>query len=355
VTQVVPAVNRVLCASALGAALLYASVAHAAPGDGTRLEYARSDRAAACPDRDALQSAVAKRLGYNPFFPAARQTIVVEITDTDSGLRAAMRLVDEHGMIIGSRELSDQVQNCGELVASLALAISIALDPSAALGAAQAADDVAQPATAPKKEATPSEAAPPAPPRREDVPQAAPPVAETRRVPRDFAPAGAGNARPSALRASAFGSLGVAPSAAAGVRLGGGFRANWFELVAEFSDQFAASRDVPGGTARAALLSGIVAPCWAARWFAGCALFDVGSLRTEGQSVQSPHVQRSRYVAAGMRAELDPVLVGPLHALANLDILKSLTPVALRLYGQQVWQTPFVSLAASLGLEVRFP
>ena len=95
----------------------------AAPGGAARLEYARSERAAACPDRGALKAAVSKRLGYDPFLPAARQTIVVEIIDVDGGLRAQMRLSDENGLIIGSRELREQAGHCDELVASLALAI----------------------------------------------------------------------------------------------------------------------------------------------------------------------------------------------------------------------------------------
>jgi hypothetical protein len=348
----------VLGATLFGATALCARGAQAAPGDGTRLEYARSDRATHCPDQDALKSAVSTRLGYDPFFPAARQTIVVEITDTDSGLRAHMSLVDEHGIIVGSRELSDKVENCDELVASLALAISIALDPSAALGADAALDDVAPPATTQKKEATESAPetsaksdaeAPPSTPTPEKMPDHA-----TRTFPTRDRNA-SGNGLHAALRAGAFSVLGVAPSLAFGARVGGGVRSDWFELVAELSDQFAANRSVNGGTAQASLLDGTLAPCWTARWFAGCALFNAGSLRTVGSGVQSPLVQRSLYLSAGARAEVDAVIVGPLRLLANLDVLKSLTPVTLVLYGQEVWKTPFASLGASLGLEVRFP
>src|SRR6187455_1192643 len=125
-----------LCGAVLLATCaLSTSRAPAAPGDATRLEYARSEQAAACPDRAALKAAVSKRLGYDTFFPAARQTVIVEILAQEGELRAHMRLVDENGMIVGSRELRKLVKHCDELVASFALAISIALDPSAALGA----------------------------------------------------------------------------------------------------------------------------------------------------------------------------------------------------------------------------
>ncbi len=343
---------------ALGVTATGARPARAAPGDGTRLEYARSDRAAQCPDQDALKSAVSKRLGYDPFFSAARQTIMVEITDADGGLRAHMSLVDEHGIIVGSRELSDSVENCAELVASLALAISIALDPSAALGANAALDDVAPPAIAPKKEAP--ERAPELsaksdvekPPSALTDPQKR--VREAQTFPTHDRN-GSGTALPVALRASAFSTLGVAPSLAFGASVGAGVRSGWFEFVAELNDQFAASRSVNGGKAQAALIDGTLAPCWTARWFAGCALFHAGSLRTVGIGVQSPLVQHSLYLLAGARAEVDPVIVGPLRLLANLDMLKSLTPVALRLDEQEVWKTPLASFGASLGLEVIFP
>ncbi|HTA93259.1 MAG TPA: hypothetical protein VK745_26960, partial [Polyangiaceae bacterium] len=338
-------------------------VAQAAPGDGTRLEYARSDRAAHCPDRNALKSAVSERLGYDPFLPTARRAITVEITDTDAGLRAHMSLVDDHGIIVGSRELSDKVENCDELVASLALAISIALDPSAALGAAPAADNVAAPATAPKKEA--SESAPEASAMASVDPLPSAPALQ--KLPMDAARTlpvharpGSAAALPVALRVAAVGALGATPGLAFGARVGGGVRSAWFELVAELSDQFAADRSVPGGIVQVSLLDGGLAPCWAASWFAGCALVNAGSLRVVGIGAQPPLVVRHLLdLSAGLRAEVDPVLVGPLRLLVNLDVLKSLTPVALEFYGlgyrQEVWRTPAASLAASLGLELRFP
>ena len=80
--------RRALLAAALLVACAFSSGSlYAAPGDATRLEYARSSGAAACPDRSALSAAVSKRLGYDPFFPAARQTIIVEIIDREGELR----------------------------------------------------------------------------------------------------------------------------------------------------------------------------------------------------------------------------------------------------------------------------
>jgi hypothetical protein len=342
--------------AALCAATLCATRAYAAPGDATRLEYARSDHAVGCPDRDALKSAVVKRLGYDPFFPAARQTIVVEITDLDGGLSAQMRLVDDQGIIRGSRELRDKVENCGELVASLALAISIALDPSAALRDEPAVDAVAQGAPTPKKEAaeaqaeapteppTPTEAAPP-PAKRSNRARTATPDAGAKRGPTPFA-----------LRVSGFGAFDAAPSLAVGARLGGSVRSEWFRVVVELEDQLSASRSAPlGGKVQTSLLDASVAPCAAWRSFAGCALFEMGSLRAEGSGIDSPLVQRSLYMAAGVRFEIAPELAQNLRLLVSVETLKTLTPVTLRLLSADVWKTPFLAVAGGLGLELQIP
>ncbi|MEO6600055.1 MAG: hypothetical protein ABIQ16_09305 [Polyangiaceae bacterium] len=334
---------------------LWATAAHAAPGDATRLEYARSEVAKHCPDRDALRSAVTRRLGYDPFFPVARQTIVVEITNVDGGLRAQMHLVDEQGMIIGSRELRDRTDQCDELVASLALAISIALDPSAALGVepADGSSDSNRP-VAPVQAAGEDAASVPSDLGEENATVTPPPqVSEPR------ATSAAGKARatsmPITVRAAAFGALGVAPARAVGVRAGLGVRREWFQLVAEFVDQFPAERTANGGSVRAALYAGSLAPCVAKSWLAACALLNVGVLHSEGRGIPYPATNRSLYAALGARLEATPQLVGHLRLLLNADALRALTPITLRLHGEEVWKTPFVSLALGVGLALQFP
>ena len=339
-------------AFAFGVAL-FPGVLRAAPGDATRLEYARSERASVCPDRDTLKRAVTERLGYDPFFPAARQTIVVEITDSDAGLRAQMRLVDDNGMIVGSRELHESVEHCDDLVASLALAISIALDPSAALGG-----EPEVPSMAPTRQAAPNSTDDSQSDADAKAAVTPAPAAKTHpekptHAPRDVP---AAHSIPIAFRAAGFGALGVAPATAFGVRLGVSFGWRWFRLVTEFADQLPASRAADGGgRAKASLLAGSLAPCFVQAPFAACARLDVGALRTEGTGIADPSKQSSAYVALGGRLEYSPIIAGKLHLLVNADVLRSLTPVTLRLRGEQVWKTPALSLAGGLGLEVQFP
>jgi hypothetical protein len=246
---------------------------HAAPGDATRLEYARSAQAAACPDRSALQAQVSKRLGYDPFFPAARQTISVEIIDADGELRAHMRLMDENGIIVGSRELHEQADHCDELVASLALAISIALDPSAALGEQPTvvvpAERAPAPPADPAPEAEPEPVAPEHPPTKESAPTQVPESSAGARVPLRLA-----------ARTGFFGALGTAPALAFGLRLGLDLQRRRFRFASEFSLQLPASKALAsGGSAQTSLIGGTFAPCLASDTFAGCGLLSLGSLQ----------------------------------------------------------------------------
>lgn len=325
----------------------------AGPGDATRLEYSRSERAATCPDGPALKRAVSKRLGYDPFFPAARQTIVVEITDVDDRLRATMRLVNEQGIIAGARELRDGIEHCDELVASLALAISIALDPSAAL------------------EATPE---PPADTSEGDGPVASSPAAPGGDAPEPATPRMTAAASPAvrkrqppvrqphasslvvAFRGAGVVGFGVGPATALGIRIGSGIGWRSFRIVAEFADQFPTSSDTGfEGSVRFSQLGVIVAPCFVWRSFDACALAQAGALRAEGREVENASVETSVSAVVGARVEYAPLLFGHVHLLLNVDLLKSLTPVTLQLAGRTIWTTPNVSGQGSIGLELTFP
>jgi hypothetical protein len=333
--------------------LLQTASAAAAPGDATRLEYARSDHAQGCPDRDALKSAVVKRLGYDPFFPAARQSIVVEVTDAEQGLRARMRLVDEHGIIVGSRELSDKLGNCEELVASLALAISIALDPSAAPESSEESPPKATEPTQPVGAASKLEARPPivdTPPETK--------VAQGRQKtipPRARLTTSSGHENPIALRVAGFGSIGAAPAPALGFRFGASVSSDWARLVVEFADQLPASKTVEHvGGARASQLSATVAPCVAHGTLAACAVLNIGSLKVQGTQILDADSEHFLNVTAGVRFEYMPTLFGRLRLLTSVEVDKSLTPITLRVHGQQVWETPIAWPVLGLGLSWQF-
>ena len=317
----------------------------AAPGGAARLEYARSERAAACPDRGALKAAVSKRLGYDPFLPAARQTIVVEIIDVDGGLRAQMRLSDENGLIIGSRELREQAGHCDELVASLALAISIALDPGAAL-AEKSPNPGREPAAA---------ADPPPEPERESVEQEHPPKVNRPRAERTASAAPALGRLEAGVRSTLFADAGSAPALAFGWRLGLDLRRNWLQVGAEFTQQFPSTKELAeGGRARVSLLGGMLAPCVVSHTLAGCALLTLGVLQTRGENIPYPSSQNTFYAALGARFEFTPTLLGQLQLLTQVEALKPFTPVSLEVVGGEVWHTPFLTFSAGIGLRLHF-
>jgi len=338
----------------IGCVFFSINSAQAAPGDATRLEYARSEGAAICPDRVALKAAVSKRLGYDPFFPAARQAIVVEIVDAEGELRARMRLIDEQGMIIGSRELREKAEQCAELVASLALAISIALDPNAALGEARATSAAPERAESDNGELT----APAEPPAETMVESAA------QEHPQKTTPPGSPSVHTSAVdreriqlaaRGAFFGDWGSAPALGFGWRLGLDLHHGGFRLAAEFSQQLPASKTIAeGGKATTSLLTGTLAPCFSRPSFAGCGLLGLGALRTRGENIPNPSSQSSFYAALGARFEYTPTLFRTLQLLTQLDVLKPLTPVSLHARGEEVWRTPFLTFAAGVGLRWRF-
>jgi hypothetical protein len=333
----------------IGAGVLWPSSVHAAPGDATRLEYARSERAAACPDRSALKAAVSKRLGYDPFFPAARQTIVVEIIDLDGALRAQMRLVDDNGMIVGSRELREKIEHCDELVASLALAISIALDPSAALGEASGVATKADHAAPVSEEPLPE-------PTLESVAQEHPPKPSQTRQPMAAAPTQETLDRfQVGIRSALFADTGTAPALAFGWRVGLDLRRSWYRFAADFSQQLPTSKELAeGGQARASLLAGSLAPCVANDTLAGCGLLKFGALQTRGEEIAYSSSQSTFYAALGARFEYTPTVLGKLQLLTQFDVLKPLTPVSLRVLGEEVWHSPSLTFAVGVGVRLHF-
>jgi hypothetical protein len=292
-------------------------------------------------------------LGYDPFFPSARRTIVVEITGVPGGLDGQMRLVDGNGMILGSRELHERLEHCDELIGSLALAISIALDPSAAPKVEPTAEPPKPVAAEPSETQTPApEPTPAAIPSALIAPSPAKPVQQA--APKPAAIAAESEQSRFALRAGAFAALGAAPGPAFGFRVGEGSQWGWFRLVAELSDQLRASKTLDRvGVASASLLSATLAPCVAHQSLSGCALFGVGSLLVQASQVLDTHDQRLLNLTLGARFEFAPTLIGHLRLLTNIDLGTSLTPVGLHIHGQTVWDTPPVAAALGIGLEWR--
>jgi hypothetical protein len=327
------------CLLMVGCTLAARGTAEASPS--ARLVYARTPEAGTCPAEPALRSAVAARVGYDPFFPWAKQTVVVQVWKDHGRHAARVQLLDDDGVTRGTRELSSAHADCSELFDALALAISISLDAAAALESAAAPADPPAPA--------PQAAAPAAPPPPPDPPEAASPPSDRLPPP------------PRPQRASLFAgadalvATGTAPSVAFGgaafVGVRYGFLSGALELKAHGS---AASSVSGGGDVSSWLFAASLVPCGHYGAFSLCALGALGSTQAHGD-VAVPRSASALFAGVGGRAAAELGLTQILYLRAHADLLYDLTPLTFAIDGGRVWgATPF-GFSAGVGAGAHFP
>jgi hypothetical protein len=131
------------------------------------LKVVAEEAATACPRAEALSSAVAVRLGRNPFTPNGSASVDVAFAREKSRFRAEIRTRDEPGHAPGTRVLySSPDGSCDTLGQAVALALALYVDPKRALGTHVSTPEV--PASEAPKPEVPKcpEPAPVAPPPR---------------------------------------------------------------------------------------------------------------------------------------------------------------------------------------------
>jgi len=320
-----------------------ATVAGAFPS--SRLVYVREQGAESCPNEPAMRKAVAQRLGYDPFFPVAERTIVAHIRRNGKELQGAVQLIDAQGLLEGRREFKTASDQCEELANTMALAISIAIDPTSA-------SSVPNPPQA--KSGEPSE--PPAQPKQESRA----PI-----EPAPTVPASPDRATPIATRAPSLeffsgvamtGSFGSAPALAGGIALSFGVRRENIALGVEGRREFPASTDVEGGgSVESSLWLASVLPCFYASAVFLCAVGSLGSLRAEGVNLTLSQHDTTLYAAAGARVGFVVPLVSKVSLRPQVDLLTSLTRVELAVGGVPVWRAPPIGVLAGAGIFAEFP
>jgi hypothetical protein len=322
----------------------------------SRLVYARGEGAESCPSEGFARHAVATRLGYDPFFPSAAKTIVAEIVREHDELRGRVELVDEQGLVQGAREFRTPLSQCDELVTTMALAISIAVDPESETsppGPAEAAGAPAgetqnTPALAPDEgaERRPDPASPdPELPREADAhvttappPPSSPPGLEPR------------------LGLSFTSSFGTAPDLAIGLSASVGLRWNVMSFGLEGrADWPASGRVATGGVVRVSLLSTSLVPCFHPRAFFVCAVGTLGSLQGSGDGLVTSQPDDALYGAVGFRGGFEVQFWGPMSFRAQLEALANLTRAELRVDGLEVWRAPPFSGLFGAGVVMVFP
>jgi hypothetical protein len=304
-----------------------------------RLEYTRESGAEACPGPGELASAVAARLGYDPFVDGARAPRVVSVRVSRRGREAHGHVeMRDGGHSSGSRDLASR--DCGELVASLAVAVAIGIDPLSLTRAPPAPGSSSPPPRLPPR-------MPPPPPSRA-LPQPPPPT------PSSAPSAPPEEADPLRFRATAGAlvSLGATPTANVGLTASAGARLRIASLALEGRADFpvASSAVTGGGAISASLLVASLVPCVHLGLAQACLLGTVGALRGEGEGVSDPRRDTRLYAAAGGRIGVE-VPLGRLVALrAHADLLAPVTQVTYQVNDRDVWTTPPVSAALGLGI-----
>lgn len=90
---------------------------------GVRLTY---EAPPSCPGREAVVSAIAAQLGYDPVVEDARREVSLRVTVEDGAHRGAL-VIDDATRVFTS-------ESCGSVVASAAVAAAIAIDPATSFG-----------------------------------------------------------------------------------------------------------------------------------------------------------------------------------------------------------------------------
>jgi hypothetical protein len=344
-------VARATAPIALAAGLLLAAPALAEPPPRpVRLSYAGLP---GCPAEGALREAVRARLGRDPFRDDAPRSIVARVEKGGRKLTGAVELREADGKVAGARKLTAAEGDCEELVASMALAISIAIEPEIALRPPPPAPP-APPPPRPAAPGSPPSGAPPGPAPPPPPPPLVAPLAPP--LPAALPPARPAPPRPRLrLRAGAAAAFGLLPRPSAGAAIDAGVRWSAFSVTLGAAAQLPASFDAGGGSVSAWTAAARLTPCAHAGWVALCALASVGGLRGAGSGVPSARTDVTVHATLGARLALE-IPVGPRLSLApHADLGTPLTRTALQLGGADVWTTPAAHGAFGLAVVTHFP
>jgi hypothetical protein len=345
-----------------GVALAMALVRDANAGESARLAYVRGAGAEQCADEKGLRLAIAVRLGYDPFVAWAPKTVHADIARDGARLRARVYLAGEDGRAEGTRVLFAPLEDCDKLLAAVALAVSIAIDPMST-GAADgvppsdakatkrgAADAREEGANAQAPSAPPAETrATPVIDARAETSDRGTDVESTRR---ESLPAGVDGAGGLGTVLS----TGTSPDIAVGVAAS--FRIGWrsASLGVEGRYQFPDARETDTGRGAVETKMFLVSlePCWRLSPFAICALATVGSLSGEGTGILQPLAPSTLYWGAGGRGAVEVVLSSPLSLRGHVDLVGNGSRAILAIDGREVWRVTALSAAAGVDVVARF-
>jgi hypothetical protein len=323
--------------AAVGVLVSAATAAADPPVAAASLTYERQSGAEACPDEPELREQVKVRLGYDPFQNDAPHRVSVRIAPHGKGLRARIQTSDASATpnaTTAVRELDGEGDGCDELLQSVVLAVSLAIDPRSFAG----------PRAAPLP---PSPVAPEPPLLPSKAPVAAPPPSSPSASPWTIQ-----------IDAAARIGFGLVPNVSLGpvvdVRVG---QRRW-ALVAEAgadlptSSRYEAGSSGPG--VQASLLRGGLGACGILAWLSLCGRVDFGALEGSGTGMTVATTATTFYADVALGAGLDVPIASGIHAIARAEMLAPLTRTPLEIGMAHVWTAPTLAGSFALGVGYRF-
>jgi hypothetical protein len=321
--------TRAVAIGLFAAILTIAPAALASPS--ARLVYARAPDAATCPAEADLRKAVAVRLGYDPFFPTATKTVVVQVSRAKKGFRAHVQIVGDDGNVRGERDLATNGDDCTELVTSTALAVSLALDD---LDAAEPTPPPPKPEPQPPEPAAP--VSPPEPPRpsAERPPEPPPPPEE----------------RPRAWLAGIGPSVAVGTSPSPAFGLGGSVavRFGTLQLRADLRGDLPASADVAPGRVSTNAVIGSIAACARGDVLFACAGPGFGWLFARTESIVRPASDDGPLVPAGLRLGAELALGTRFFLEPSVEGFANVVRHHVDIDGERVYTMPIIAGSAAI-------
>jgi len=329
---------------AFAAAIAIASSATAGERASVALAYVRKDAAATrCPDEATFRGMVAARLGYDPFVDSGSQALAVELQPRGTEMVGTLSLSGGHGDARRQRTLRSDANDCFELVASMAVAAAVAVDPEAIL-------DKGKPPPAPASPATP----PPPPP-----PPPTPPVASSALgtdTTADRPPLGV------RVDGGIIFVSGITPAPSPGARLAVSLFSGLCSIGGEGAAIVSSSQTSAFGTVSAHVFHGSLVPCvhpglTSMLTLDLCIVGSVGVMSSHADQVTVSQPARDLFATVGPRAGVTWMPWRTVGFAASLDLPVSLSRVHLLIedsgQSRQVWASSSLGFVGGFSLVVR--
>jgi hypothetical protein len=323
--------------SVILATALRASAAEA-PLPAATLTYVVGANDDTCPTEAFVRDEIRRRLGYDPFRDRANAEVDIVINKTKTGYVAHITTT-ENDAAAARRDIRSDQGGCAELVQSVILAVSLAIDPRSFAGPRHAAAQAA-----PLSDDEPEPPPPPLPSPPVVVPP--PPI----RARPWFVDANA------ALRVG----IGVVPGPSLGpvidVRVGRRLFAILVNAGVDLPTGSVTTEALRPARVRASLLWAGAGACFTPHrlfYFFVCGRIDAGALEGSGQGLAESHTATSAYAGVAALAGATYDITHGFQVGVRAELLAPFTRTTLNLEGTPVWSTPAVAGAFGVSLGYR--